>query len=131
MIRLSGKAYAVNDEEQILWRDKISEEQPYLANVYPGDTRDIGIIFCIDEAEVEYFNLGMKPIFREVYTMGNAVAKAKGYYITDRCIECGRCMAKCPQKCIDKGTPFVIRQNNCLHCGSCYENCKVKAIERM
>ena len=44
MIRLSGKAYAVNDEEQILWRDKISEEQPYLANVYPGDTRDIGII---------------------------------------------------------------------------------------
>ena len=109
MIRLSGKAYAVNDEEQILWRDKISEEQPYLANVYPGDTRDIGIIFCIDEAEVEYFNLGVKPIFREVYTMGNAVAKAKGYYITDRCIECGRCMAKCQQKCIDKGTPFVIR----------------------
>lgn len=52
MIRLSGKAYAVNDEEQILWRDKIFEEQPYLANVYPGDTRDIGIIFCIDEAEV-------------------------------------------------------------------------------
>ena len=30
MIRLSGKAYAVSDEEQVKWRDKIFEEQPYL-----------------------------------------------------------------------------------------------------
>lgn len=52
MIRLSGKAYAVADAEQNKWRDLIFEEQPYLANVYPGDTRDIGIVFCIDKAEV-------------------------------------------------------------------------------
>lgn len=56
MIRLSGKAYAVADDEQIKWRERIFEEQPYLSNVYPGDTRDIGIIFCIDRGEVEYFN---------------------------------------------------------------------------
>ena len=66
MIRLSGKAYAVADEEQIKWRERIFEEQPYLSNVYPGDTRDIGIIFCIDQGEVEYFNLGVKPIFLEM-----------------------------------------------------------------
>lgn len=59
MIRLSGKAYAVAKEEQVKWRDKIFEEQPYLANVYSGDIRSIGIIFCIDRAQVEYFNLGV------------------------------------------------------------------------
>lgn len=136
MIRLSGKAYAVDEEQQIKWRDKIFEEQPYLANVYPGDTRDIGIIFCIDEGEVEYFNLGVHPIFRDIYPLGRAPIEteknipAKGYYITDACIGCGNCQTKCPQRCIDAGAPFTIRQNNCLHCGSCYENCPVQAITR-
>ena len=54
MIRLSGKAYAVAENEQKKWMDIIFEEQPYLANVYPGYTREIGIIFCIDKAEVGY-----------------------------------------------------------------------------
>ena len=130
MIRLSGKAYAVADEEQKRWRDIIFEEQPYLANVYPGDTRSIGVIFCIDEAEIEYFNLGVNPIFRETYVLGNAKKTEKGYFITNSCIGCGTCRAVCPQRCVDEGTPYVIRQNNCLHCGNCYENCLVKAIER-
>ena len=130
MIRLSGKAYAVADEEQKRWRDIIFDEQPYLANVYPGDTRSIGVIFCIDEAEIEYFNLGVNPIFRETYVLGNAKKTEKGYFITNSCIGCGTCRAVCPQRCVDEGTPYVIRQNNCLHCGNCYENCPVKAIER-
>ena len=130
MIRLSGKAYAVAENEQKKWMDIIFEEQPYLANVYPGDTREIGIIFCIDKAEVEYFNLGVNPIFRETYILGNVNIKEKGYYITESCIGCGTCMKHCPQKCIEKGTPFVIRQEHCLHCGNCYENCPVKAVIR-
>ena len=130
MIRLSGKAYAVADEEQIKWRERIFEEQPYLSNVYPGDTRDIGIIFCIDQGEVEYFNLGVKPIFRETYLLGNGIIKEKGYFITDSCIGCGRCAKNCPQNCIEKGAPYVISQRHCLHCGSCYEKCPVKAVKR-
>ena len=130
MIRMSGKAYAVAEEEQEKWRDLISEEQPYLANVYPGDTRDIGIIFCIDQAEVEYFNLGVNPIFRETYSLGSVTLKKKGYHITEKCIGCGKCKRVCPQRCIDEGNPYVINQNHCLHCGNCYENCPVKAIER-
>ena len=130
MIRLSGRAYAVSDDEQIKWRDKIFEEQPYLANVYPDETRDIGIIFCIDQAEIEYFNLGVHPIFRETYLRGTGKITEKGYVITDACIGCGTCQSVCPQRCIDAGTPFVIRQNNCLHCGGCYEHCPVNAIER-
>lgn len=130
MIRLSGKAYAVAEEEQVKWRDIIFEEQPYLANVYPGDTRNIGIIFCIDKAEIEYFNLGVNPIFRETYKLGDVKMKEKGFYITDSCIGCGVCVKNCPQRCIQEGTPFTIQQNHCLHCGSCYEKCPVKAVTR-
>ena len=130
MIRLSGRAYAAADDEQIRWREKIFEEQPYLANVYPGDTRDIGIIFCIDRAEVEYFNLGVNPIFRETYVLGDAKRSEKGYYITENCVGCGTCQGVCPQKCIVPGEPYHIQQEHCLHCGNCYENCPVKAIER-
>ena len=78
MIRLSGRARAVEASRQIYWRDKIFEEQPYLANVYPGDTRDIGIVFCIDQGDVEYFNLGVNPIFREIYPLGKCYNTGKG-----------------------------------------------------
>lgn len=130
MIRMSAKAYAVDDDEQIRWREKIFEEQPYLANVYPGDTREIGIIFCIDHAEVEYFNLGVNPIFRDTYVLGEAQITEKGYVIADSCIGCSTCVRNCPQGCIEEGKPFRINQNHCLHCGNCYEKCPVKAVKR-
>ena len=41
MIRMSAKAVPVPKNEQKHWLDIIFKEQPYLANVYPGDTRDI------------------------------------------------------------------------------------------
>lgn len=133
MIRLSGKALPVADERQKMCIDTIFAEQSYLANLYPGEKRNIGICFEIKDASIEYFNLGVNPIFREVYTIGNGSAERKGYHITDNCIGCGKCMTVCPQNCIDKGapTPYNIRQNNCLHCGACFENCPIGAIERL
>lgn len=58
MIRMSGVATPVSDSEQAYWRDVIYTEQPYLANVYPGDTRDINIIFKVENIVLDYFNLG-------------------------------------------------------------------------
>ena len=76
MIRLSGKAVpAQNQEEKI---HTIFAEQPYLANVYPGETRNIGIIFELRDFSIEYFNLGVKPIFRESYAVGQAETEKKG-----------------------------------------------------
>ena len=130
MIRLSGRAVPVPQEEQARWIETIFSEQPYLANVYPGDTRDIGIVFVIRQATIEYFNLGVRPIFRETYSVNGGQAAPKGYRITDACIGCGRCAANCPQSCITPGQPYAIQPQHCLHCGNCFEHCPVQAIVR-
>lgn len=131
MIRVTAKAMPVPDEEQKKWIDVIFAEQPYLSNVYPDNTREIGIIFKVDRGSVEYFNLGVHPIFRETYAFGDATVEEKGYVITDNCIGCGTCQKVCPQRCIDDGKTYHIRFNNCLHCGNCYEYCPVQAIKRL
>ena len=131
MIRLSARAKPVRAPEQRKWMDTIFAEQPYLSNVYPGDTRELaGIVFEIADAEIEYFHLGVHPIFREWYTIGDGTVREKGYQITDACIGCGNCAGHCPQRCIEAGTPYRIRQEHCLHCGSCYAVCPVQAVER-
>ena len=132
MIRLSAKAEPVAQEKQEHWIDTIFDEQPYLINVYPEDTRKLaGIVFQITDAEIEYFNLGVNPIFRENYTIGKGHISFKGYQITGACIGCGNCVKNCPQRCIEKGNPYKIQQEHCLHCGNCHEVCPVKAVERI
>ena len=152
MIRLSSRAKQTAEEEQKKWMDLIFAEQPYLANVYPGKTRDIGIIFEIRDAQIEYFHLGVSPIFRETYILGRGIetkqenaaeveagdvepgkrrVRMKGYRITDACIGCGICQGSCPQRCIEPGVPYRIRPEHCLHCGNCYEHCPVSAVKRL
>ena len=130
MIRLAAKAVPVQQTEQEKWIDTIFSEQPYLSNVYPGNTRSIGIVFEIKDAVIEYFHLGVNPIFREVYTIGKETVWTKGYQISDECIGCGKCARNCPQRCITEGQPFMIQQEHCLHCGNCYENCPVQAVRK-
>lgn len=144
MVRLSGKAEKLADQRQ--WIDRIFEENPVMNGVYPGESRYILEPFCISKGELEFFDLGKNPIYRESFVFGGAEAsdealqekgkeaiscrapREKGFLITDACIGCGKCMRGCPQQCITKGTPFLIHQENCLHCGLCFENCPVQAI---
>lgn len=131
MIRLSAKAEPVPQREAQKWMDLIFSEQHYLANVYPGQTREIGIVFAIRKARIEYFHLGIRPIFRESYSVGDVRSTVpKGYWIADDCIGCGTCARSCPQECIVPGQPFQIQQQHCLHCGNCWEKCPVQAVRR-
>lgn len=129
MIRLSARAKPAAEQQK--WIDRIFEEQPYLSNVYPGDTRTLaGLVFEITDGEIEYFHLGVNPIFRESYAIGGGAVTEKGYQITEACIGCGSCTEHCPQRCIEPGMPYRIRQEHCLHCGNCHGVCPVHAVER-
>jgi ferredoxin len=114
-----------------MWRDKIYDAQPYLTNVYPGNTREINVIYALKDYTIEYFNLGVRPIDRFVYEVGSGKAKPKGYQITDACIGCGTCISECPEDAISEGEPYVINPTHCLHCGRCYELCPNNAIIRL
>lgn len=123
MIRVSGKAQNLKDQKK--WIDKIFDQNPSMNDVYPDKSRYILQPFSISQGEIEFFDLSKTPINRQTFALGNARVKFRGFEITDRCIQCGKCVKNCPQKCIEN---FVINQTHCLHCGLCFENCPQKAI---
>ena len=125
-VRVWGKVKNVGSD----LLDRIFDENPSMNGVYPGKTRDILEVFCLYEGEGEYFCLATEPITRCSFSFGQAACTRKGFEITEDCMECGTCAASCPQKAIDEGSPFVIRQENCLHCGRCFERCPFGAVSR-
>ncbi len=127
-IRVFGKVKKLEDQKY--WIDRIFEENPSMNSVYPGESRYILDAFCIEEAELEYFDLSTEPIYRESFAIGGSELTQKGFVITEECIGCDTCRSGCPQQCITEGTPYFIQQEHCLHCGLCFENCPVEAIKR-
>ena len=128
MFRLSGRARRLEDQKT--WIDRIFAANPSMEQVYPGPSRYVLEPFCVDNGEVEYFDLGRHPIARQRFALGEAAAAPKGFAITAGCIGCGKCSWACPQQCIRPGRPYAIDQAHCLHCGLCYETCPVQAVER-
>lgn len=51
------------------------------------------------------------------------------YIITKACVACGACKTICPQHCISKGRPYVIKQSSCIGCGLCVTRCWRQVIE--
>ena len=110
MVRLSGKVKRLADQKK--WIDRIFRENPSMNDVYPGESRYILEPFCIEEGQVEFFDLGKSPIYRESFAIGMAEKPEKGFEITDACIGCGKCKRICPQQCIAEGAPFVMGAPN-------------------
>ena len=109
---------------------RLFEKNPYMNEIYPDEKSQSALtVFRLYEGTGEWFDLSKKPIERQSFMFGGAVDAKSGYFIKHSCIGCGKCLAVCPQKCIDSTVqPFKINQNNCLHCGNCFRDCPVDAV---
>ena len=127
-VSLRGKIRNIGAEKL----EEIFEKNTYMQGIYPGDSRSALEVFCIYEAQGEYFDISEPShVVRDSYVIGNPKVRRNGYYVGQGCIGCKLCYSVCPQKCIDISTkPVVIDQNRCLHCGRCAEICPKQVIER-
>lgn len=133
---LDKKAVSVRGKIRNIGNKKLEEvfaENPYMNEIYPSmESRNALEVFQMYEGQGEYFDLSVKPIYRESFYLGggyDAHTNSYGFYVTKNCDQCGKCFSECPQSCIDviEGT-VTINQAHCLHCGRCYEICPEKAI---
>lgn len=125
-IRVEAKIKKITNKKE--WLNKIFTENPSMKNVYPKKSRKILEVFCLEEGEIEFFDLSKEPIYRESFSLNDGKITEKGFIISDECIECGTCFDLCPQEIIAEETPYKIQQHHCLHCGLCFENCPSTAI---
>lgn len=132
---LSRIAVSVQGKAREIGPDRLPgllRKNPYMERLYPDvHSRSALTVFQIYEGTGEWFDLSKLPIERASFSFGGARAKETGYFVTDKCIGCKLCYAKCPQKCMDiSKKPVIIQQEHCLRCGNCYEICPAGAIER-
>lgn len=128
-ISLQGKVKSVGQERL----NEIFEKNPYMASIYPTPkSRSALEVFCIYEAEGEYFDLGQNPVYRQSFAYGGAAIHETGYQIDkSKCIGCQGCRSVCPAQCISKAVPREIDRSRCLHCGNCFHICPVKAVQKL
>lgn len=135
---LHKKAVSVRGKVKNLGSEKLEEvfrENPYMAEIYPNpESRKVLEVFQIYEGTGEFFDLSTKPITRATFYLGKHdqdESKTGGYYMTEKCKKCGKCVGVCPQNCIELSEDrAVIRQEHCLHCGNCMKICPFGAVEK-
>ncbi|MCC8065225.1 MAG: 4Fe-4S binding protein [Clostridiales bacterium] len=127
-VSLRGKVQNIGSEKL----DEIFEKNPYMREIYPGDTRSALEVFRLYEASGEYFDISVPShVTRDSIVIGQPEAVVSGYFVGSACIGCKLCYSVCPQKCIDISTkPVVIDQSRCLRCGRCGSICPKHAIEK-
>lgn len=127
-VSLRGRVRSVGRQKL----DEIFEANPYMEAIYPGDTRAALEVFCLYEAQGEYFDIrDPAKVRRDRFAIGGAQPAAGGYFVGAGCIGCKLCYSVCPQKCIDiSQKPVVIDQSRCLHCGRCAEICPRQVIRK-
>ena len=140
---MDKKAVSIRGKAENIGSGRLEEvfaQNPYMAEIYPQkESRRALEVFRVAEGRGEFFDLSVKPVFRDTFVLGSKGAGEEnasleprgGFFITDRCRGCRICYSKCPQKCIDLSVkPLVIRQEHCLHCGNCIEACPFGAVEK-
>ena len=133
---LDKKAVSIRGKIRNIGKEKLEEvfaQNPYMNEIYTSmESRNALEVFQMYEGQGEYFDLSVKPIYRDTFYLGgNHVPRTKkqGFYVTGNCDQCGKCLRECPQNCIGvtEGT-VSIDQSHCLHCGRCHEICPKNAI---
>ena len=129
---LKGFASVIMPDNYIVMYDTADEEK---ANkIIEGATEKISYI-------AEYIKDGKELEEEDTKLGGNlksglvnslfysAFVKAKGFYSTDKCTSCGKCVKLCPLNNINivDGKPQWGR--DCTHCMACICGCPVQAIE--
>ena len=127
-VSLRGRVTNIGSEHL----DEMFEANPYMKEIYPGDTRAALDVFRVHDAEGEFFDISdPSHVVRGSFAIGAAHVAEGGYAIGPACVGCGSCLEVCPQSCIDVSeAPAVIDQHRCLHCGACVEACPEGAIAR-
>lgn len=127
-VSLRGKTRSIGSEKL----NEIFEKNTYMKSIYPGDTRSALEVFCLYDAQGEYFDIGDPAhIMRDSFSIGQAREPQSGYFVKEGCIGCKLCYSVCPQKCIDiSQKPVVIDRHHCLHCGRCAQICPKQVIEK-
>lgn len=133
---MDRKAVSLRGKVRNIGRERLEEvfvENPYMNEIYPSiESRNVLEVFQMYEGQGEYFDLSVKPIYRDIFYLGNVQktgAGEHGFYITGNCKACGKCRLVCPQNCIElSGNNMRINQEHCLHCGRCYEICPQRAV---
>ena len=113
--------------------DSMFEKNPYMKEIYPGDTREAIEVFWLYKAKGEYFDISVPSnIVRDSIIIGDSDSAMTGFVVKEGCIGCKLCYSVCPQKCIDiTSKPVSIIQNHCLHCGRCAEICPKGCITKI
>lgn len=132
---LSSQFITLRDKVREIRRGRLAEifsANPYMAEIYPQEASRAALtVFQLYTGSGEYFDLSQTPVFRESFSFGEADTPKTGYFINQNCTGCQRCLAVCPQKCIDASAhPMRIVHQHCLHCGSCLAVCPYGAVEK-
>lgn len=53
----------------------------------------------------------------------------KGFTVSDACVSCGKCAARCPLNNISMTAGRPVWKGNCTHCMACIGGCPTEAIE--
>jgi ferredoxin len=70
------------------------------------------------------------PCLRDRLAALISKGKDMAYTITDKCVNCGKCVDACPVEAISKGEKkHVIDPEKCVDCGACAGECPEEAIE--
>ena len=100
-IRVWGKVRNVGQD--LLGR--IFEENPSMNNVYPGESRYILEVFCLEEGEGEFFSLGTEPITRHPFSFGKNTYRKKDLRLQTPVSDAGSVRPPVPSRRLTREVP--------------------------